>query len=768
MLMVMLCSTFGVFAGLALTSPSEAAFQCTDDLQGADDQPGQKDLTRMCRGLATDIASCSGVDAFSIRWNWDDTGFSGNNTGDACALFDTDGDGNANFALCVTVTGDPATQAAQSPRLYSCADDRPDRCTNALLIQSLASTCSISTAADPFGGNHQCHGTDCDATDTAASCCIQPSDVGGGTAVLTDVCSFPSQQPNSDPSDCIIHVTRECTVDADCDDGHACTVDTCNASGSCVHTAAASGTVCRAAAGLCDLDETCNGTDVDCPADAKVPAGTICAAASDVCENDSICDGSTDTCAPKTFKPDTTVCHASTGVCDPEETCTGSSAACPTDVKLGAGTVCNAASGVCENDGVCDGTTGACGPKSFKPDTTVCHASTGVCDPEEACTGSSADCPADQKLPAGTICAAAGGVCENPGVCDGTTGTCGSKTFKPDTTVCRAKNGACDVAETCTGSSAACPDDAFVTGTVCRAASGLCDIEEVCNGSGPNCPANTFAPAGTLCRAGDGICDPDEVCTGTSGTCPGDVIFDPTLITCQERQVLVCRTAGFWGTHAGTEKKNSQNITGKVIDAANGALGDNVGEIVICGEHLVNTAVNDAASAVEALCVSVKGDSRLQLARQLTAAALNCAISGGASDCSTVPAYDAVFEACNAACAANTTAAFGSCIAELDCLNNGGLFDAATGFCQTGHCSDNDAPCNDGNRSQCASSTATCVPLVGTCHDQPLCPVGFPGLCFDETGPAGSSIACNSANGTACTIVGSGEAKCAVDSATIK
>jgi hypothetical protein len=108
MLLVMLCSTFGVLAGLALTSPSEAAFQCTEDLQGVDDQPGQKDLTRMCRGLATDIASCSGVDAFAIRWNWDDTGFSGNNTGDACALFDTDGDGNANFALCVTVTGDPA------------------------------------------------------------------------------------------------------------------------------------------------------------------------------------------------------------------------------------------------------------------------------------------------------------------------------------------------------------------------------------------------------------------------------------------------------------------------------------------------------------------------------------------------------------------------------------------------------------------------------------------------------------------------------------
>jgi hypothetical protein len=133
-----------------------------------------------------------------------------------------------------------------------------------------------------------------------------------------------------------------------------------------------------------------------------------------------------------------------------------------------------------------------------------------------------------------------------------------------------------------------------------------------------------------------------------------------------------------------------------------------------------------------------------------------------------VPAYDAVFAARNSACAANTTAVFGGCIAELECLNNGGEFDEGTGFCQTGHCSDNDAACNDGDRSHCGSSTATCIPLVGTCHDQALCPVGFPGLCFDETGPAGSSNACNNATSSSCTVVGAGEAKCAVDSATIK
>jgi hypothetical protein len=53
------------------TSPTEAALVCTNDLQGVDDQPGQKDLTQFCRGLSSDIPSlsCTGVDAFTITWN---------------------------------------------------------------------------------------------------------------------------------------------------------------------------------------------------------------------------------------------------------------------------------------------------------------------------------------------------------------------------------------------------------------------------------------------------------------------------------------------------------------------------------------------------------------------------------------------------------------------------------------------------------------------------------------------------------------------------
>src|SRR5213594_3166777 len=83
-------------AGTAATA--RAAFQCTPDLQGADDAPGQRCLTQSC----IDPVPGGGFD-FVVRFNFDETGFPGGNTGDACVLFDTDKDGLANFALCTTL-----------------------------------------------------------------------------------------------------------------------------------------------------------------------------------------------------------------------------------------------------------------------------------------------------------------------------------------------------------------------------------------------------------------------------------------------------------------------------------------------------------------------------------------------------------------------------------------------------------------------------------------------------------------------------------------
>ncbi len=211
----------------------------------------------------------------------------------------------------------------------------------------------------------------------------------------------------------------------------------------------------------------------------------------------------------------------------------------------------------------------------------------------------------------------------------------------------------------------------------------------------------------------------------------------------------ICRTPGFWGTHAGTEKPRSQNITQAVINKG--------GPLQVCGEIIDNTMIGCGDSALEAICVSVKGTQQLQLVRQLTAAALNCIMSNGNADCSGV-SIDQIFADCNSVCKGDTVAGWdiGKCIGAIDCFNNGGIY--KDGFCQTGTCSnDPSKPCNEDDLSNCGVSNpfiawlqnVSCVPLEGNCHERELCNEDV-GLCFEPPGPAGSSRACNEARKNSC------------------
>ena len=185
-------STDELVATLEFSDSHVATHTVVDDVDGADDQPGQKDLTK----FEVDTGAGNPID---VSWNWDEIGWPGKNTGDACALFDTDANGLADFAVCVTVGDNPATQTGVSPRLYSCNDTRADRCAGDTLLTfnttAPITTCSASVVAlaDPFHAGED---------DTVAACSIDVNDVGSGT--LIDVCSYPSQQPNSDPSDCVV------------------------------------------------------------------------------------------------------------------------------------------------------------------------------------------------------------------------------------------------------------------------------------------------------------------------------------------------------------------------------------------------------------------------------------------------------------------------------------------------------------------------------------------------------------------------------------
>ena len=199
----------GTESGLVATSTFTDLIITQIDDEGPDDEPGQKDLNQMSSEL--------GPSAVAVTWNWDDTDFGnlGGNTGDACALVDTNQDGFANYAFCVVADGNPAVKI--SNRLYTCNNTRSDRCAGPTEVTVFTSTSTASVVPNsdpfrlaPFNALHN-DGNDCDAdancltSDTVANVTLQLSDVGGAAvAKLLNVCSYPSQEPNSDPSDCVV------------------------------------------------------------------------------------------------------------------------------------------------------------------------------------------------------------------------------------------------------------------------------------------------------------------------------------------------------------------------------------------------------------------------------------------------------------------------------------------------------------------------------------------------------------------------------------
>jgi hypothetical protein len=194
-LAVMAVMLIGVSSAPALnTDASQYSIQ-NDDL-GANDVPGQKDLT--LQGTNTSDLPTK----INVLWNWDDTSVGGGNTLDACTLFDTDTDSNANFAFCATVGNTatkPATLELKVETLYTCGDARNDRCTtqSSVVNQSAGTECAIEkdSATNPFSAGN---------TDTRAFCTIVLADVGASAATLLNTCSYPSAVPNSAPSDCVL------------------------------------------------------------------------------------------------------------------------------------------------------------------------------------------------------------------------------------------------------------------------------------------------------------------------------------------------------------------------------------------------------------------------------------------------------------------------------------------------------------------------------------------------------------------------------------
>jgi hypothetical protein len=180
-------------------------------------------------------------------------------------------------------------------------------------------------------------------------------------------------------------------------DGLPCTVDACRA-GVCTHDLVPAGIVCRAAVGDCDVPETCDGINSECPDDGVAPTSVVCRPATGACDLAETCDGTTAACPPDAMTPAGTICRPPVGPCDAAEHCTGDSPACP-DNALSTGTVCRPAAGACDTPEVCAGDTPACPPDRLQLAGTVCRPAVDICDAAEFCTGSSVACPADTRIP---------------------------------------------------------------------------------------------------------------------------------------------------------------------------------------------------------------------------------------------------------------------------------------------------------------------------------------------------------------------------------
>jgi uncharacterized repeat protein (TIGR01451 family) len=209
-------------AFIAGAAPAGAAipanFFSVIDQNGANDVPSQNDLTQFGR-------DDSDSTVYKLFWSWDSTDdWTGTGqTGDACALFDTNADGNINFAVCGEVNNPGAnasvvSQTIGSPFAFSCSDAKNDRCANPSAplpytptqIQAGVLTAgspgasppgNLITNTDPFPNLDPDQNWPNDST---LEVVIQKSFLPAN-AVLTNVCSFPSagNGGNNNPFDCI-------------------------------------------------------------------------------------------------------------------------------------------------------------------------------------------------------------------------------------------------------------------------------------------------------------------------------------------------------------------------------------------------------------------------------------------------------------------------------------------------------------------------------------------------------------------------------------
>jgi len=347
-------------------------------------------------------------------------------------------------------------------------------------------------------------------------------------------------------------VGSDCGTDYECDDGNACTIDTCE-SFTCVNTPAPAQSPCDLDGNLCSVD-VCDGSGA-----CVFQGNTDCSFLGDACTHGE-CDAFTGLCVIKPKGPGTPCeldgnlctwdvcdgdgtcvfdgnvpCSGSQGPCDAGKICEPETGDCVELPDPGPETSCDRDDDLCTHD-VCDGT-GVC---VFDNDVT-CDGPTGPCDGGQACDPGSGTCVDLPDVDAGTECESDDNlctieVCNDQGQCvvDGEVtcaepaGPCGGgEICEPETGVCvplpNADPGTpCDTdSDLCSNEicdeAGACVFDSEVT---CSEPTGPCDGGQECDPQTGTCVDLPDATPGTACESDENLCT-NEVCDDT-GACVYD------------------------------------------------------------------------------------------------------------------------------------------------------------------------------------------------------------------------------------------------------
>src|SRR5204863_145147 len=156
----------------------------------------------------------------------------------------------------------PADQFA--PNTLEC---RSPSCTGGLA--TIAANCTGSDTACPALVTQSCAPFTCKGTACGGNCAVDTDCTSGHCA---DGYCCDTTCGGSDPTDC-----QACNV--------AGSLGTCMAEPNVY--------VCRAAFGICDLADKCNGVSTTCGVDAKQPKTTVCRPSVDLCDLADTCDGTT-------------------------------------------------------------------------------------------------------------------------------------------------------------------------------------------------------------------------------------------------------------------------------------------------------------------------------------------------------------------------------------------------------------------------------------------------------------------------------------------